>query len=114
MAVQRLAGMSASFPSQTGAGREPVLIGGSGTSFYPALLRPILANSHPAIVLSKSQPKIKEVDEEIHRAQEALRRLIESNKQSEEDRMEWTKESAEATIDAENLSVSLVIDLVGA
>jgi hypothetical protein len=81
---------------------------------YPILLRPISPNSPPAKVLAQSQPKIKNVDDEIHEAQEALRRLIESNSRNEELRKEWVKESEEATVDAQDLSLSLLLDLIGA
>lgn len=72
------------------------------------------SSSIQATVLTQYQPKIKNVDEEIHRAQNALRNLIKANGQSEEERLLWTSESEEATIDAQDLSVNLVIDLVGA
>jgi uncharacterized protein YutE (UPF0331/DUF86 family) len=71
-------------------------------------------STFPAKILATYQPEIKEVEAEIHRAQDALRQLIRLNTQSEEQRLEWTKESEKATIDAQRLSVNLVIDLVGA
>jgi hypothetical protein len=81
---------------------------------YPVLLHPVPANSAPAKVLTQYQPKIKAVDDEIHEAQEVLRRLIESNSRNEELREEWVKESEEATVDAQDLSLSLLLDLIGA
>lgn len=81
---------------------------------YPALLRPVSPQSPPAKILAQYQPQIKTVDEEIHEAQEALRRLIESNSKNQELREEWVKESNQATLDAWDLSVSLFIDLIGA
>lgn len=81
---------------------------------YPVLLRPVAPHSPPAKVLAQYQPKIKTVDDEIHEAQEALRRLIESNSKNQELREEWLKESDEATMDASDLVVSLFIDLIGA
>jgi hypothetical protein len=87
---------------------------GGPRPLYPIFLRPISPNSPPAKVLAKNQPKIKTVDDEILLAQNALRRLIESNTQSEEERLEWTRASEEATIDAKKLSLDLLFDFVGA
>ncbi len=114
--AQRLAVMAGDFRSQTAPPYKPVAGRSEGGAqlLYPALVRPVSPNSPSAMVLARYQPKIKEVDEEIHHAQEALRHLIESNTQSEEERLEWTKESQEATIDAQDLGVKLVIDLIGA
>lgn len=81
---------------------------------YPVLLRPVSPQSPPAKILAQYQPQIKTVDEEIHEAQEVLRRLIESNSKNQELREEWVKESNQATLDASDLSVSLFIDLIGA
>lgn len=81
---------------------------------YPVLLHPVTPNSPPARVLAASQPKIKEIDAEIRGAQEALRRLIASNGLDEEERAHWTEESEKATVDAKDLSLSLLIDLIGA
>jgi hypothetical protein len=114
--ARRLAVMAGDFRSQTKPKHEPIISRSERGPqvLYPVLVRPVSPNSPPAKVLAQYQSKIKEVDEEIHRAQEALRHLIESNTQSEEERLEWTKESQEATIDAQNLGVKLVIDLIGA
>ncbi len=115
MDAQRLQMMIASFNEQWETDASVVDLRGLGSGpFYPALLRPVPANSPPAKVLSKYQPKIKSVDEKIHEAQQALRRLIASNSQSQELREEWVKESNEAMIDAQDLSLSLLIDLIGA
>lgn len=81
---------------------------------YPVLLRPVSPQSPPAKILARYQPQIKTVDEEIHEAQEVLRRLIESNSKNQELSEEWVKESNQATLDACDLSVSLFIDLIGA
>jgi hypothetical protein len=70
--------------------------------------------SIPAKVLAKRQADVKELDEKIKQAQEALRRLMESHEKTAEMRAEWIESSLEATHDAEKLSLSLVIDLVGA
>jgi predicted amino acid-binding ACT domain protein len=66
------------------------------------------------MVLAQSQTEIRDVDQKIRRAQFALRRLIESNTQSEEQRVEWVKVSEEATVEAQDLSLNLVLDLVDA
>jgi hypothetical protein len=114
-AARRLNAMYDNLQHSGDAARKPVLVSiDVNTPLFPVLLRRVPLNSPPAKVLQQYQPKIKDVDEEIHRAQEALRRLIESNSQSEDERLEWTKESEEATIDAQDLGVSLVIDLLGA
>ena len=70
--------------------------------------------SIPAKVLAKRQADVKELDEKIKKAQDALTRLIKSNDKNEEMREEWTAASLEATEGAERLSVNLVIDLIGA
>jgi hypothetical protein len=114
LTAQKLSYMSESFRGQTAS--PPVVIPGydGKKRRYPALLRPVSPGTPPAQVLAQSQPRIKDVDQEIRRAQLALRRLIRSNSQSEEDRAEWIKVSEEATVEAQDLSVNLVIDLVGA
>jgi flavin-binding protein dodecin len=116
IAVQRFTAMLEHFRSQTEASLGPTPgRADEGTQLlYPVLLRTVSSSSPPAKVLAQYQPKIKEIDGEIQRAQDALRRLIASNTQSEEERLEWTRESEEATVDAQDLSVSLVIDLIGA
>jgi hypothetical protein len=68
----------------------------------------------PARVLEHRQPDVTEVDRKIRQAQEALRRLIRSSGQSEEQRLEWTAESLDASEDAEKLSLNLVLDLIDA
>jgi hypothetical protein len=82
--------------------------------FFPLFRAPIAADSPPAKVLLKNQTEVEKLDEQIRRAQEALRRLIETNKAGDEQRLEWEKESDEATIEAEKLPLKLVIDLIGA
>ena len=119
LAAQRLVLMSESFRGQTVATpvHEPVSVpvpAGGRKRLYPALKSPVAPGTPPATVLARAQPKIRDVDKEIRRAQLALRRLITSNAHSEEERVEWVKVSEEATVEAQNLSVSLVIDLVGA
>jgi hypothetical protein len=119
LTAQRLALMSESFRGQTATTpvREPVTVqvsAGTRKRLYPALGRPVAPGTPPAIVLERAQPKIRELDKEIRRAQLVLRHLIESNAQSEEQRVEWVKVSEEATVEAQDLSVSLVIDLVDA
>lgn len=116
VSAQRLTAMLGHLRSNTNARIGPSAGSGGGRTevLYPALLRSVSPGSPPAMILAQNEPKIKEVDEEIHRAQETLRHLIASNTQSEKDRVEWTRESEEATIDAQDLSVSLVIDLIGA
>jgi hypothetical protein len=116
VAVERLKAMSESVRRQMLEDRPESTnpeVGGAQV-LYPVLLKSVSRSSPPAKVLSEYQPKIREINAEIHRAQDALRRLIQSNTQSEEERLEWTRESAEATTDAQNLAVSLVYDLVGA
>ncbi|HEY5839684.1 MAG TPA: hypothetical protein VIT19_11660 [Pyrinomonadaceae bacterium] len=117
VAVQRLAALSESFRAQIIEDRrvnstrpEPR----RAQVFYPVLLKPVSPSNPSARVLAQYQPTITEVDAQIHRTQLALRRLIESNTQSEEQRLEWTRESAEATTDAQNLGISLLLDLIGA
>jgi hypothetical protein len=80
---------------------------------YPILLGPVPANSPPVKVLTKLQPKIRNIDKEIHDAQEALRRLVDSNSNDNEEREAWVKESEEATLDAQKLSLDLLFDLIG-
>ena len=117
--AQRLALMSESFRGQTISvpSQEPVVVpvsAGARKRLYPALKRPVLPGTPPALVLAQSQPEIRDVDQKIRRAQLALRRLIESNTQSEEQRVEWVKVSEEATVEAQDLSLNLVLDLVDA
>ena len=119
LTAQRLALMSESFRGQTVSvpSRDPVVVPGAAGGrqrLYPALKRPAVPGTPPAVVLARSQPEIRDVDQRIRRAQLALRRLIESNAHSEEERAEWVKVSEEATVEAQDLSVNLVIDLVDA
>jgi tetratricopeptide (TPR) repeat protein len=118
LTAQRLTVMSESFRGQTAAdSRKAVVVpvsAGTGKRLYPALKTPALPGTPPATVLAQAQPEILEVDKKIRRAQLALRRLIASNAQNEENRLEWVKVSEEATVEAQNLSVSLVLDLVDA
>ncbi|HET8666779.1 MAG TPA: hypothetical protein VFM10_02295, partial [Terriglobales bacterium] len=65
-------------------------------------------------VLISKQEQIKRIDEQLQRTQESLRRLIKSNRLNEELSLEWQKESAEASVDAQDLLISLVIDGIGA
>jgi hypothetical protein len=81
----------------------------SGAPLTPGPLRNI-----PAKVLENRQPDVAEVDRKIKQAQEALYRLIHSNQQSDDQRMEWTADSLDASEDAEKLSLNLVLDLIGA
>jgi hypothetical protein len=113
--AQRLEIMIANFHNRLDSSPSVVDLRGLGDGpLYPVLLRPVSPHSPPAKVLAQYQPKIKSVDDEIHEAQEALRRLIESNSKNQEFREEWVKESNEATVDAQDLSLSLLIDLIGA
>lgn len=81
---------------------------------YPIFLRPEPATFPPARVLARLQPRIRNIDAEIGQAQEALRRLIASNSATDTEREAWVKESEEATVDAQDLSVDLLLDLIGA
>jgi hypothetical protein len=99
---------------ETRAAELPSSLDGGHPVMYPTLRRPVSPNSPSAKVLGRSQSKILAVDQEIRRVQKALRQLIESNQQGEDERLEWIKASQEATIDAQDLSISLVIDLFGA
>lgn len=81
---------------------------------YPFSRQPISAHSPAGEVLESNQAKIKALDLQILNAQKALRDLIKLNLRSEEERLEWTKQSEEATIAAEDLSINLVLDLVDA
>lgn len=81
--------------------------------FFPLFRSPVAPNSAPAKVLLAHQTEVEQIDEQIHKAQEALRGLIENNKAGGEQREEWEKESEEATTDAEGLSIKLVLDLAG-
>jgi hypothetical protein len=113
--ARQLEMMAASFHSRWGTDTSVVDLRGLGNGpLYPVLLRPVPPNSPPAKVLAQSQPKIKSVDQKILEAQNALRRLIQSNSKNQELREEWVKESNEATVDAQDLSLSLLIDLIGA
>jgi predicted amino acid-binding ACT domain protein len=119
LTAQRLVLMSESFRGQTVSVplHEPVVVpvsAGARKRLYPALKRPVLSGTPPAMVLAQSQTEIRDVDQKIRRAQFALRRLIESNTQSEEQRVEWVKVSEEATVEAQDLSLNLVLDLVDA
>jgi len=113
--AQRLEVMIANFHSRMDSSPEVVDLHAFGNGpLYPVLLRPVPSHSPPAKVLAQYQPKIRTVDDRIHEAQQALRRLIESNSRNQQFREEWVKESNEATVDAQDLSLSLFIDLIGA
>ncbi len=81
--------------------------------YFPALKSPVSPNSTPGRVLLANQTEVSQIDEQLRQAQESLRRLIETNKATDEQRHEWEKESEEATTDAEGLSIKLVLDLAG-
>ncbi len=81
--------------------------------FFPVFKKPVSPDSAPARVLLANQTEVEKIDEQIHRAQEELRRLIENNKAGDELRQEYEKDSEEATTDAEGLSIKLVLDLAG-
>jgi hypothetical protein len=81
--------------------------------FFPVFKTPVSPNSAPARVLLANQTEVEKIDEQIHKAQEELRRLIENNKAGDELRQEYEKDSEEATTDAEGLSIKLVLDLAG-
>jgi tetratricopeptide (TPR) repeat protein len=80
---------------------------------FPLFTHPLPPSTAAVKVLMTNQAQFAELDGQIERAKEALRRLIETNNAGNEERIEWEKESAEATTDAESLSVKLVLDLVG-
>jgi len=80
---------------------------------FPVFKTPVSPNSAPARVLLANQTEVERIDEQIHKAQEELRRLIENNKAGDELRQEYEKDSEEATTDAEGLSIKLVLDLAG-
>lgn len=81
---------------------------------YPVFAHPVPANSPPLKVIAQLQPQVRDLDREIRQAQEALRRLIASNSVNDEEREFWVRQSEEATVDAQDLSLSLLIDLLGA
>jgi hypothetical protein len=114
IAAQRFSAMLEHFLSQPNATYVPSVRERKTQVTYPVLRRSVWSTTPPARVLAQYQPQIKTLDDEIHHAQDALRHLIASNRQSEEARLEWTRESEQATVDAQHLGVSLVFDLVGA
>jgi hypothetical protein len=94
---------------------QPVtLVGPEGIVYSTALHEPVSSHSAPGIVLINNQGQILALDAKIRKAQEALRSLIESHSRDEEQRVEWEKESEEATTDAKSLGIKLVLDLAGA
>jgi hypothetical protein len=115
-AAQRLSALFDNARNSAEAGAAPAVRAGNGSTqpLYPILLGPVPANSPPVKVLAQLQPQVRDIDREIGQAQEALRRLIESNAKGGEEREAWVKESEEATVDAQDLSLSLLLDLVGA
>ena len=113
--AERLQLMIANFHSRWDSSPSVVDLRGLGNGpLYPVFLRRVSPQSLPVKVLAEYQPKIRTVDDEIREAQTALRRLIDSNSKNQEFREEWVKESTQATIDAQDLSVNLLIDLIGA
>jgi tetratricopeptide (TPR) repeat protein len=75
---------------------------------------PVTPGSATAIALENNQARIAAVDRKIKDAQDALRRLMKLNTFSESERLEWVKQSESASIEAQDLAVNLVLDLVGA
>lgn len=75
---------------------------------------PITPGSATAIALENNQAKIAAVDRQIKSTQDALRRLMRLNTLSESERLEWVKQSESATIEAQDLAINLVLDLIGA
>ncbi len=86
----------------------------SNSNSQGARLTPGALQNIPVRILERRQPEVMEVNRKIRQAQEALRRLIRSNGQSEDQRLEWTADSLDASEDAEKLSLTLVLDLIGA
>lgn len=82
--------------------------------YFPVFKTPIAPNSAPARVLLANQSEVEKIDEQIRQAQLALRRLIETNKAGDEQRLEWEKESDEAMVESEKMPLKLIIDLIGA
>jgi tetratricopeptide (TPR) repeat protein len=114
-AEQRLSAMYDNAHDASVSDTAPAVRAGDGSAqpLYPIFLGPVPANSPPVKVLAQLQPQVRDIDKEIRRAQEALRRLIESNAKGGEEREAWVKESEEATVDAQDLSLSLLLDLIG-
>lgn len=115
-AAQRLSVIFDNARDASEAEAAPAVQAGDGSAqpLYPIFMGPIPANSPPVKVLAQLQPQLRDIDKEIRHAQEALRRLIESNAKGGEEREAWVKESEEATIDAQDLSLNLLLDLIGA
>lgn len=104
MAERQLAAMERAFRRSTTEERRVI---------YPAI-RPLSPSSPTGRVLLRAQPTIADLDERIRRAETVMQRLIQQNVESEQQRVELVKTSADASLNAEHLSIGLVLDLLTA
>ncbi|MGH9563391.1 MAG: hypothetical protein ACRD3S_18205, partial [Terracidiphilus sp.] len=59
-------------------------------------------------------PDVRNIDKQIQQAQNALRALIKANATDDKEREYWVGQLEETTVEAQDLSISLIVDAFGA